>query len=176
MKKLFLYTVLALVVFNSCSKDDTLSSEDHTAADLTAASAHPANVEHIKESEIFAYADAVWNPCTEEYVDISGTVHYQLRWIISNNKLTYVLHFNASNLKGIGRTSGTRYVTTSTFNYNNTDNLGEQVLFQQCASTHYTALGADGSFTVVIDWHLTINANGEEAVFFTTDGGVIACK
>ena len=96
--------------------------------------------------------------------------------MISDNKITYVLHMNYANLKGIGETSGTSYVSTSTFNYSNTDNFGGQFVYQQSASTNYIALHGPGSFTVINDWHLTVNANGEATFFFTTDGDVITCK
>ena len=83
---------------------------------------------------------------------------------------------NYSNLKGIGETSGTSYVSTSTFNYSNTDNFGGQFVYQQSASTNYIALQGTGSFTVINDWHLTVNANGEATFFFSTNGDVVNCK
>ena len=96
--------------------------------------------------------------------------------MISNNKITYVLHFSTSNMKGVGETSGKSYVSTSTFNYSNTDNFGGQYVYQQSASTNYIAVGTSGSFKVINDWHLTVNANGVATFFFSTEGDVITCK
>ena len=177
MEKMFLYAAIAIVALNSCKKADLQPPTEQPAQGLKTVSAKSGNVEHVKESETSSIAFSVWNPCAGEYVDLSGTLHYILRWTITDNKETYVLHFNASNIKGVGRMSGTRYVTTSTFNYSNTNSFtGEHKVFQQSASTRYVALGGDGSFTVVNDWHLTVNANGQETRFFTTGGNVTSCK
>ena len=177
MKKMFFYTALVLSLLSSCQKEDIRSIEEQPVLSSKTAAPQAANVEHIKESATSPIAFSVWNPCTEEFVDLSGTLHYILRWTINNNKETFMLHFNASNVKGVGRTSGTQYVTTSTFNYSNTNHFsGDQRVFQQSASTRYVALGGEGSFTVINDWHLTVNANGEETRFFTTGGEVSSCK
>lgn len=176
MKKMFFYAAIVFMAIGSCKKADLQTSTEHLSMTNTAASA-AATVQHIKESDTSPVSFSVWNPCTEEYVTISGTLHYILRWVISDNKETFVLHFNASNVKGVGQTSGTEYVTTSTFNYSNTNSFtGELRVFQQSASTQYVALGGEGSFTIINDWHLTVNANGEETRFFTTGGDVISCK
>ena len=177
MRKMLFYTAIALIAMNSCQKTDLRSSTEPSTLTVDQAANRSANVQHVKESDTSPIELSVWNPCTEEYVDISGTLHYILRWIISENKETYVLHFNASNLRGVGRTSGTPYVTTSTFNYSNTNSFtGEHKVFQQSASTNFVAAGGEGSFTIINDWHLTVNANGEETRFFTTEGEVTSCK
>jgi hypothetical protein len=119
---------------------------------------------------------SVWNSCTGEFIELSGTANFQVRGMISDNKITYILQVNYSNVKGVGTTSGTQYVTNSTFNYSNTFNFNTQFVYQQSASVRYIAQGSGLSFTIINDWHLTVNANGEETHFFTTGGDIVVCK
>lgn len=176
MKKMFFYTAIVFLATGSCKKADLQTfTPEYTPA--STATTEAVTVQHIKESDTSPFSFSVWNPCTNEFVTISGTLHYILRWVISDNKETFVLHFNASNAIGVGQTSGTHYVTTSTFNYSNTNSFtGEQRVFQQSASTHFVDQGGEGSFTIINDWHLTVNANGEETRFFSTGGDVTSCQ
>ena len=175
MNKLFIYTAIALTAL-SCTKNEAALTGQQPTLSLTAASSNSVNAVPINASASFPIETFIWNPCTLEYIYFTGTFQYRLRGMISDNKITYVLHMNYANLKGIGETSGTSYVSTSTFNYSNTDNFGGQFVYQQSASTNYIALQGTGSFTVINDWHLTVNANGEATFFFTTGGDVISCK
>ena len=77
----------------------------------------------------------------------------------------------------MGQITGTRYVTTEAFNFSNTSDFNtESVVYNQRYSLHYISLGKESNFTLVNNWHLTINANGDVAVFFSTDGDVIKCQ
>lgn len=176
MKRLVIYSAIVLTLF-SCNKNEaSLTIQQHSLVEIKAESSKSVNAVPIRESGTFPFQSFIWNPCTQEFIYFTGSLHYQLHGMISNNKITYVLHFNTSDVKGLGETSGTNYVSTSTFNYSNTDNFGGQFVYQQSASTNYLALGAAGSFTVINDWHLTVNANGVATFFFTTDGNVTSCK
>jgi hypothetical protein len=131
----------------------------------------------ISESSTFVYENYVWNPCTNEWFELRGIGHYNVRGMISDGKITYVLHFNLSNVKGVGLTSGTECVTTQTFNYSNTVSfVGEQAVYQQQASIQFITPGRSGFFTIINDWHLTVNAKGDVSFFFTTGGAVVACR
>ena len=188
MKKIFFFTAIAFLTLSSCrkesatferfttSKEATRSSEDQSPAVVSNSTNNSVNAVPINESGTFPVNGSTWNSCTQEFIDFSGTGHFQIRGMISDNKITFVLHFNLSNVKGVGRTSGTQYVTTGTFNYSNTFNFNTQFVYQQSASTNYIALGSGLSFTVINDWHLTVNANGDVTSFFTTGGDVIKCQ
>jgi hypothetical protein len=176
MRRLISYSAIVLALF-SCSKNEaSLNFQHNPMVEIKAESSKSVNAVPISESGTFPFQSFIWNPCTQEFIYFSGSLHYQLHGMISNNKITYVLHLNSSGVKGLGETSGTSYVSTSTFNYSNTDNFGGQLVYQQSASTNYLALGTAGSFTVINDWHLTVNANGVATFFFTTDGDVTSCK
>ena len=88
MKKMFFYTALVLSLLSSCQKEDIRSIEEQPVLSSKTAAPQAANVEHIKESATSPIAFSVWNPCTEEFVDLSGTLHYILRWTINNNRLS----------------------------------------------------------------------------------------
>ena len=176
MKRLVTYYAIVLTLL-SCSKNEaSLNIQQYSSAEIKTGSSKSVNAIPIEESGTFPFETVIWNPCSLEFIYITGVLHYQLHGMISNNKITYVLHYNSSDIKGIGETSGTSYVSTSTFNYSNTDNFGGQFVYQQSASTNYLALGTSGSFTIINDWHLTVNANGVATFFFTTDGNVLTCK
>jgi hypothetical protein len=175
MKKIIL---LATVLFlgTGCKKDAALLplQEHQQAVAITGNNA--VNAVPINFSETLTVVDAAWNSCEGEYIDFSGTGYVQIHGVISNNKITYVLHYNVSNVKGYGRTTGTAYVTTSTFNYSNTFNFNTQFVYQQNATTNYIAIGKDADFTVENDWHLTVNANGVATFFFSTGGEIVTCR
>ena len=178
MKKTLIYAAIALTAMGSCSKEVSISQDELTTeVATTAAITNGVNAVSINESANFVYFNYIWNPCTNEWIELQGTGHYQLHGMISDNKITYVLHFNLSNVKGVGLTSATQYVTTQTFNYSNTDSfIGEQFVYQQSASMNFAAPGRIGSFSIINDWHLTVNANGDETFFFTTGGDVVICQ
>jgi hypothetical protein len=175
MKKIILLTAVSLLLLISCRKeiDSSRIQQSEIAATLNSNSVHAVP---INSQETFAVQGSAWNSCTQEFIDFSGTGHLEIRGMISDNKITFAQHVNVSNVKGLGRTSGTEYVGTSTFNYTNTFNFNTQFVYQQNSTTNYVALGGNGSFSIINDWHLTVNANGDVTFFFTTGGDIIECR
>lgn len=91
----------------------------------------------------------MFNSCTQEYIDFSGSVHVRIRGVISDNKITFVGHDDVQNLKGAGQISGTRYVTTEAFNFSNISDFNtESVVYNQRYSLHYISLGKETNFTL----------------------------
>lgn len=178
MKKLFFYLFILLIIMISCSKETPLPLNDKRQQEATiAATSNRVNAVPIDESANFDYYNYVWNPCSNEWIALSGTGHYELKGMISEDKITYVVHFNLSNVKGVALSSGIPYITTQTFNYSNTASfVGDHRVFQQSASIHFICSAGEGSFTIINDWHLTVNANGVETFFFTTGGDVVECQ
>jgi len=120
---------------------------------------------------------SMFNSCTQEYINFTGSIHIHIRGVISDNKITWIGHYDVQNLKGVGQITGIRYVTTETFNFSNTSDFNtESIVYNQRYSLHYISLGKESNFTLENDWHLTINANGEVAFFFTTGGDIINCQ
>jgi hypothetical protein len=176
MKKIFFFTAITFLILSSCRKDVATFSEQQSSNIASISAENSVNAVPINESGTFPVNGSSWNSCTQEFIDFSGTGHVEVHGIISDNKITFILHFNYPNVKGVGRTSGTEYVANSTFNYSNTFNFNTQFVYQQSASTRWIAQGSGLSFTVVNDWHLTVNANGDVTRFISTFGDVITCQ
>ncbi|MCU7550494.1 hypothetical protein OCK74_15355 [Chitinophagaceae bacterium LB-8] len=172
MKKLFVCTAIAIIAFSSCEKESLQFAEGQTLyTSAIAQSGTPFNF-----AETFAIQWNAWNDCTGEWVVFSGTGHYSVHGVINDNKATFSLHYNTSNAKGVGLTSGRQYISTETFNYtNNGSFINEQIVFQQRGTIKYISIGSLDNFNLENDWHLTINANGEVTFFFSTNGPVISC-
>ncbi|MEO6000194.1 MAG: hypothetical protein ABIN89_25375 [Chitinophagaceae bacterium] len=97
--------------------------------------------------------------------------------MINDNKITFIGHYDVHNVKGVGQLSGTRYVTTGSFNMSYTDNFnGELIEIQFRYFLRYIALGKETNFTLENVVHLTINANGDEAASFDTGGDIVKCQ
>lgn len=175
MKKIMLLAAVSFLLLISCRKeiDSPEIQPTEIAATLNNNSVDAVPINH---QETFPVQGSGWNSCTQEFVDFSGTGHLEIRGMISDSKITFVQHVNVLNVKGLGRTSGTEYVGTSTFNYTNTSNFNTQLVYQQKSTSNYVALGGDGSFSIINDWHLTVNANGDVTFFFTTGGDIIKCR
>lgn len=177
MKKNFFYAIIVFTTMSSCSKNASLIQNEQKDQTLFAATSNGVNAVPISESSNFDYYYSIWNSCANEWVQLSGTGHYQLRGMFSDNKITYVLHFNLSNVRGVGLNTGNEFRTTESFNYSNTASFtGEQLVYQQRGVIHFVNPGSDASFTIENDWHLTVNANGDVTFFFTTGGDVVTCK
>jgi hypothetical protein len=177
MKKIFFFTVIAVLTLSSCRKEATTSLNEQSpkivSNSTNSVNAVPTNYSATFPANEFGPA---WNSCTQEFIDFSGTGHVQVHGVTSDNKTTYIFHVDYQNVKGVGRTSGTEYVASSTFNFSNTFNSNTQVVYQQNGSIRWIAQGSGISFTVINDWHLTINANGDVTRFISTFGDVITCQ
>lgn len=176
MKKIFVFTAIAFLILSSCKKEIATSLVEPVPKIESSSTSNSVHAVPISVKETFVVQSSTWNSCTQEFIDFSGTGHFEIRGVISDNKITFILHYNVSNVKGVGRTSGTRYVSTETFNYSNTFNFNTQFVYQQRHSLRYIALGKENNFALENDWHLTVNANGDVAFFFTTGGDVIICQ
>jgi hypothetical protein len=178
MKKIFFFTAISFLL-SSCRKEATTLSDERSPEIISNSTNNSVNAVPINYNEILYFPAGVsmFNTCTQEYIDFSGSVHVRVRGLISDNKITYILHYDVQNVKGVGQISGTEYVTTEAFNYSNTSDFNtESVVYNQRYSLHYISLGKESNFTLENDWHLTVNANGDVAFFFSTDGDVIRCQ
>ncbi len=176
MKNVILIAAVIVFFGTGCEKDVAVSPQDQVQNVEALPGDNSVNAVPINFSESFTMLSSTWNQCAGEFIDFAGIGHVQVRGVVTDKKITFVLHYNLSNVKGYGRTSGTEYVTTSTFNYSNSVNFNGQYVHQQRATSNFIAKGKDADFTVENDWHLTVNANGLTTFFFTTGGDVITCR
>jgi hypothetical protein len=173
MKKIFVCTAIAIIAFSSCEKEPLQSAEGQTLN----SSANAQRGTPFKFAETFTVQWKAWNDCTGEWIAFSGTGHFMITGVINDNRPTFFLHYNTSNVKGIGQTSGRQYISRETFNYtNNSSFINEQIIYQQRGTLKFISIGSQDNFTLENDWHLTINANGEVTFFFSTNGPVISCQ
>lgn len=178
MKKIFFFTAITFLTLSSCRKE-AARSLDESPKIISNATTNSVNAVPINWDTTWYEPAGVsmFNSCTQEYINFTGSIHIHIRGVISDNKITWIGHYDVQNLKGVGQITGTRYVTTEAFNFSNTSDFNtESVVYNQRYSLHYISLGKESNFTLVNNWHLTINANGDVAVFFSTDGDVIKCQ
>jgi hypothetical protein len=178
MKKIFFFAAIASLSIYSCRKDIATSTEQQPT-EIERTSTNSVRAVPINWDTTLYMPDGVsmFNTCTQEYINFSGSVHIHIRGVISDNKITWIGHYDVQNVKGVGQITGTKYVTTETFNFSSTDNFNsESIEYQQRYSLHYVSLGKTSNFTLVNNWHLTINANGDVSFYFSTEGDIIQCQ
>jgi len=173
MIKTLIHLAIGIVFLTGCTKEIKAPSEQQI---LEPVSSNSVNAIPIKQSATFSLETFVLNHCNGEYVYINGTVNYKVSGMVSDNKITYVLHYNYAGVTGVGLNSGNKYIANGAFNYSNSNNFSEQFVYQQNASFNFISVAEGDSFKIINDWHLTVNANGTATFFFTTDGDVLVCN
>lgn len=116
----------------------------------------------------FPISETVFDPCTGELVDLSGTAHVVLDTTFNDNHGLTMFHSNAGE-SGVGESSGARYTLLENFS----DHLEDTFVNGQFTQTTLTrnlrlvtAGGGNNYFAFTDTYHLTINASGDAAVEF----------
>lgn len=112
-----------------------------------------------------------------ELVALSGDIHQLFIVNISSaNKVTMKSHFNPQGVSGVGQTTGDSYrgtgVTSSMCTFDG--NIGFPYTFTYVNNFRLIGQGSGANYTVHMNTHLTINANG--IVTATVDNARIDCK
>jgi hypothetical protein len=112
--------------------------------------------------------DTIYDPCTSEIVDLSGTAHIVLELTLGDNRGSLMFHSNAVE-NGIGETSGASYKLLENFS----DHIEGSFVNGQFTQTTVirnlrlvTAGGGNNLFGFDDTFHVTVNANGDVAVEF----------
>lgn len=99
-----------------------------------------------------------YNPCCDEEVYMTGTGHLVI------NKNTH--HVNVSGITGVGLSSGYTYTSLGTQVLNN---VMYSSPVEGTLTLRINMRNEDGcSFKVIMTFHITVNAHGEEVVGFQT--------
>ncbi len=178
MKKIIFFTAIAVLTLSSCRKEAT-SSEEQMSKIVNSSTANSVRAIPIRYDNDLYFPDGVsmFNTCTHEYINFSGYVHINIRGVINDNKITWIGHYDVHNAKGVGQLTGTRYVTTETFNWSITDKFDTELYETQFRYfLRYITLGKETNFTLENVVHLTVNANGEVTASFDTGGDIIKCQ
>lgn len=175
MKKASLFLAIAMLAISSCTKEAVNRVEDNVSTQNAGAANRASKWVDVKET--FTVQWSAWNQCTGEWVDFSGTGHYSLQGTINKNGFNFNVHYNASNVVGVGRTTGTIYRAMDSFNYHNKGSfVNGQAVFQQTGTIRYTSKGNEPDLFSEDGWHMTVNANGEVTSFRTTEGRIYSCR
>jgi hypothetical protein len=96
--------------------------------------------------------------CTDEVVEISGTVHL-VNQVQTDGSV--IGHFNYQNVSGVGLTSGTTYQTSAVDHFRLSAPFPSSVSSMQ--SFRLIGRGFESNLLVTVLYHVTVNANGEVA-------------
>jgi hypothetical protein len=179
MKKIFFFTAITFLTLTSCRKEATTSLDEQSPEIINNSTTNSVNAVPINWDTTWYEPAGVsmFNSCTQEYINFTGSIHIHIRGVISDNKITWIGHYDVQNLKGVGQITGTRYVTTESFNASYTSNFDtESIVSDQHYVLHYISLGKETNFTLENTIHLTINANGDVTVSLDTGGDIITCQ
>lgn len=163
-----LLTVSLLITISSCKKiDDQLASSTEVSQNTLKSAAmvykyH--NVIDISEGWI------EFNGCTGEWIKIvKGIYHIDFHYTINGNRVTVVDHSNTSDYNLIDEATGVEYkgsyVTNDSETYTYT---GSNLSFEWSGTlkTIVTTPGQGNNGIYTVDYHATVNANGEVTVNF----------
>jgi hypothetical protein len=104
--------------------------------------------------------------CTGELVHITGQGHYETHGSINKNRILTQSHFNVQGLKGIGLSSGTKYIGTETSNLvQNNALLGGSGTFTEVHSFKMVSAGSKNNLFLKSIVHLTFLPNGTVSAF-----------
>jgi hypothetical protein len=114
------------------------------------------------------FSEVLFNPCTAELFIAEGEIHMKTQESISlDGKLHIALESNLQNVKGVGLTTGARYVVQQVLaEHTNADSDLAPFSTNSNFLEHYIRQGEDGSlvedddFFLWIRLHLTVNATG----------------
>ena len=53
---------------------------------------------------------SIWNTCARERIDLTGEVTIKGNWVRVNGTTSYTYRYNYGGIKGVGRTSGNKYI------------------------------------------------------------------
>lgn len=160
MNRLFIALLLALAAA-ACSDTPTSSSE----LDLPAPNFASQSKWTLLHAQKVPLNNSQYWACVDEIVDFSGWYNVTVRSVTSaSGNSTFRVHVAGPPVKGVGRTSGDRFVSPEITNYSEHSAGSGFVSSFQFRIRRISKGGAPNS----VGWiksHLTFNANGELTAF-----------
>jgi hypothetical protein len=128
------------------------------AGSLALSSFTSATVDANNNEEI-PYYEVIPNPCTGESVTATGTMHINTHTTINGNKLSYMMHINLQDLKGVAE-DGTEY--SGNYVDNEKYNLDFAGAYEKTVKVKAVLTTAGGGNNLIItqDLHFKITADG----------------
>lgn len=156
--------MLSIFIF-SCTKSNQLSSIENPVEEIaTSEATHGASTYHAQQT--WTMDQKEWIPCANngngEYVQFEGYVHFNYATTVNNNHFTLVTQINPNEVKGVGLTTGDKYVASGVSHevYNGSFINGQSVATGS-AKFKFTGAGPGNNFSVVFKGKVIVNANGE---------------
>lgn len=106
----------------------------------------------------------IFNACTGEFMVISGTYNLIVRTVTSASGETHFLVHSQANVKGVGATTGTEYVSLDLLNLMEKAGANGAAVLHLQYPLRYVAKGGLANMAGHIAIHVTVNANGTVTV------------
>jgi len=153
MKKSLSLIVFTCLFFAACQKSE-LSAEPTQAEFATTANTSSNNGSEINQD--VPVSDIFFNECCNEEVLVTGVAHM----VINKN----IMHFNVTDIRGTGLTTGFNYTSTTPSVYTNIfySNPNEGILSFLLNMSNGEGCG----FRLKLNFRLNVTANGDVVVDF----------
>jgi hypothetical protein len=144
----FLLTGLLLLAFTSCKKIDVATSTQKSVP--TAVSQNESATQtHNFQDNFDLTGITIYDDCTGEIIDLSGTYYSVFSVKLNNNKETSNYHENSKDVKGTGETTNNAYTIVEVVNViNSYDILNNTETFGYVQTFKITTAGANNNFYI----------------------------
>jgi hypothetical protein len=177
MKKLIASAAMLTLLFTSCTKDSFTNQQDRSTNTV---SKNASAVTRYKGNYDIDLSDPKWsefNSCTGELISIiSGIWHIEYTDIYNGSKENFQYHTNTSKYKLLNKTTGVEYtgsyVSNDSYSFNYINSF--PFTYTSTLSVLLTTPGGGNNSILKADFHLTIDANGNETAY--VDNFRAGCK
>jgi hypothetical protein len=160
---IILASILTLA-FASCKKDEVAQSNNENSSHaLSTASANAPEAASVYHATYQINDESYnWNPCTNEWVHFTGDAQIVFDYVINNNMVSGVYHYNPQGEKGEGLSSGIIYQGTGSFTQSFSASLiNGSSTYNEAIKIPLIAPGRGNNLVWTIIFHVIINSNGE---------------
>lgn len=117
---------------------------------------------------------SVFNDCTNEFVDYSGTAHANIFGMFRANRIFVNYHIQYS-FTGVGRNSGKIYHANMQDTYSESSSFRGAYKLRASSKGKFMTSGAKNNFTTTASSQLSINSRGEVRVS-VEDLALVTCQ
>ena len=172
MKKIIASAAILTLLLSACKKESfTNPGNERSAEGVSENASISSGVTRYKGNYDIDLSDPKWrefNSCTGEIINIiSGIWHIEYTDIYNGSKENYQFHTNTSHYKLINKTTGVEYtgsyVSNASYSFNYINYF--PFTYTSTLSVLLTTPGGGNNSILKADFHLTIDANGNETAY-----------